>query len=87
MYGRFEQSLDRHITGNWGEDHPAVIAENQFEALAKEIEKETLKFLEAVIKLIKQYDVSDLDCLFEEFPGLVPHKEYIEEKLKVKIDG
>lgn len=38
-YGRFEQSLDRHITGNWGEDDPAVKVNGLTKDLRTEIEK------------------------------------------------
>ena len=84
-YGRFEQSMDRHITGNWGEDDPAVKGEEQYEALTTEIDKETTEFLATVVKLIKQYEMTDKDVLndlFEDFPRLESYREFIEKKLK-----
>ena len=86
-YGRFEQSLDRHITGNWGEDDPVVKGEEQYEALTTEIDKKTTEFLATVVKLIKQYEMTDKDVLndlFEDFPGLESHRAFIEKELEKK---
>ena len=86
-YGRFEQELDRHITGNWGADDPAVKGDERYEALITEIYRENNKFLNTIVELIKKYEMTNEDIinyLVEDFPGLEAHREYITKKLIVK---